>query len=76
MATKPPRQFLGFSRKTFTFLRDLGRHNDKAWFEAHRSAYEEHVLQPLRDLVSDVADFMLNQLESDTSVGSLPGVCW
>jgi uncharacterized protein (TIGR02453 family) len=53
------RQFQGFSRKTFTFLRDLGRHNDKAWFETHRSVYEEHVLTPLRDLVNDLADFML-----------------
>jgi uncharacterized protein (TIGR02453 family) len=59
MATTSERQFKGFSRQTFTFLRDLGRHNDKAWFEAHRSGYEQHVLQPLRDLVSDVADAML-----------------
>jgi uncharacterized protein (TIGR02453 family) len=53
------RQFEGFTRKTFTFLRDLERNNDKRWFEAHRAAYEEHVLKPLRDLVADVADFML-----------------
>ena len=51
--------FAGFSRRTFTFLRDLGRHNDKAWFESHRAEYEEQVLQPLRDLVDAVADFML-----------------
>jgi uncharacterized protein (TIGR02453 family) len=59
MVTTSDRQFQGFSRKTFTFLRDLGRHNDKAWFEAHRAAYEQHVLAPLRDLVNDMADFML-----------------
>ncbi len=59
MASKSERQFQGFSRKTFTFLRDLRRHNDKAWFEAHRSAYEEHALTPLRGLVDDLADFML-----------------
>lgn len=53
------RQFGGFSRKTFTFLRDLGRNNDKAWFEVHRTIYEEHVLEPLRNLVTDVADFVL-----------------
>jgi uncharacterized protein (DUF2461 family) len=52
-------RFQGFSRKTFTFLRDLGRHNDKAWLETHRSIYEEHVPAPLRDLVNDLADFML-----------------
>jgi uncharacterized protein (TIGR02453 family) len=59
MARKQQRQFHGFSRKTFTFLRDLGRNNDKAWFDAHRAVYEQHVLQPLRDLVSDTADSML-----------------
>ena len=56
---QPQRHFQGFSRRTFTFLRDLGRNNDKKWFEAHRSVYEQHVLQPLRDLVSDLTDFML-----------------
>ncbi len=58
-AASSERQFQGFSRRTFTFLRDLGRNNDKVWFEAHRAIYEQHVLQPLRDLVSDLADFML-----------------
>jgi uncharacterized protein (TIGR02453 family) len=59
MAARHERQFQGFSRKMFTFLRDLGRNNDKAWFDAHRGVYEEHVLQPLRDLVTDMGDFML-----------------
>jgi len=59
MTKKHEQEFRGFSRETFTFLRDLGRHNDKAWFETHRSLYEEHVLAPLRDLVSELADFML-----------------
>lgn len=59
MAPTAERHFQGFSRKTFTFLRDLGQHNDKAWFTAHRSDYEQHVLAPLRDLVNDLADFML-----------------
>jgi uncharacterized protein (TIGR02453 family) len=59
MTERSERQFQGFSRKTFTFLRDLGRNNDKAWFVAHRPVYEQHVLAPLRDLVNDLADFML-----------------
>ena len=72
MAPKSERRFQGFSRKTFTFLRDLGRNNDKAWFEAHRPVYEEHVLQPLRDLVSDLADSMLGidlSFEVEPAVG-------
>jgi len=59
MAPKSERQFQGFSRQTFVFLRDLGRNNDKKWFEAHRSVYEQHVLAPLRALVNDMADSML-----------------
>src|SRR4051812_1532209 len=38
--------FTGFGDGTFRFLRDLERHNDKAWFQDHRSVYEEEVLQP------------------------------
>ena len=72
MAPKSQRCFQGFSRKTFTFLRDIGRHNDKAWFEAHRAIYEQHVVQPLRDLVTDLADTMLDidlSFEVSPSVG-------
>src|SRR3954454_20053567 len=38
--------FSGFGDATFRFMRDLGRHNDKAWFQAHRSAYEDDLLEP------------------------------
>ena len=72
MTSNSQRRFQGFSRKTFAFLRDLGRNNDKAWFEAHRAVYEQHVLQPLRDLVGDLADFMLGidlSFEVEPAVG-------
>jgi len=38
--------FTGFSDATFRFLRDLERHNDKPWFDAHRSTYEDELLEP------------------------------
>jgi len=38
--------FSGFGDATFRFMRDLGRHNDKEWFQAHRSAYEDDLLEP------------------------------
>ncbi|MFL5790335.1 MAG: DUF2461 domain-containing protein [Actinomycetota bacterium] len=38
--------FTGFGDATFRFMRDLGRHNDKAWFQAHRAAYEDALLEP------------------------------
>jgi uncharacterized protein (DUF2461 family) len=62
------RRFTGFSRKSFQFLKNLKTHNDKAWFEAHRSDYEQTLLEPLRDLVTDLADFMLVQPQELLSI--------
>ncbi len=60
MSEKEGRKFKGFSPKTLKFLRGLKANNNKAWFQAHRTDYEEYVLQPLRDLVTDLGDFMLD----------------
>jgi uncharacterized protein (TIGR02453 family) len=38
--------FDGFSEDTFRFLEELRRNNDKAWFDAHRADYEQHVKEP------------------------------
>src|SRR5262245_5256019 len=55
----PPRSlstpgFGGFRPATFQFLRDLGRNNEKAWFEANRDRYEREVREPVRLLVESV----------------------
>jgi uncharacterized protein (TIGR02453 family) len=60
MIEKEERKFAGFSRKALKFLRGLKANNDKAWFQAHRADYEAYVLQPLRDLVTDLGDSMLD----------------
>ena len=44
-------QFSGFSKRTLTFLRQLKRHNDKQWFEEHRSDYERHFVAPAQAFV-------------------------
>ncbi len=44
-------RFGGFGPAAFQFLRDLGRHNEKAWFEANREVYEREVREPMRRLV-------------------------
>lgn len=54
------RQFQGFSPKAFRFLKEIRTHNEKAWFHAHRADYERHLLEPLRGLVTDLADCMLD----------------
>ena len=43
-----------FSPKSFTFLRALARHNDRAWFHAHKSDYETHVRGPFLQLIADL----------------------
>lgn len=59
MGDKEGGRFEGFSPKTLEFLRNLEANNNKAWFEAHRQEYQEHLLQPLQDLVVDLSGFML-----------------
>ena len=46
--------FQGFGPKTIKFLRDLGRHNEKVWFDAHRSEYEQFYLEPAKAFVEAV----------------------
>jgi uncharacterized protein (TIGR02453 family) len=47
-------QFTGFGAKTRKFLRDLGRNNEKAWFDAHRAEYEQYYLEPAKAFVEVV----------------------
>ena len=60
MVEDDERKFNGFSPRTLKFLRNLKANNSKSWFEAHREDYEQCVLGPLRDLVTDLGDFMLD----------------
>ncbi len=43
-----------FSAETFRFLKDLSSPRDKAWFEENRGRYEENLLSPLRQAVTDI----------------------
>ncbi len=52
--------FQGFSSRSLKFLRELRKNNNKTWFEKHRNDYEEYVLEPLRNLVTDLGEFMLD----------------
>ena len=60
MIEEDERRFNGFSPKTLKFLRGLKANNNKKWFKDHRADYERYVLGPMRDLVTDCADFMLD----------------
>jgi len=40
----------------FKFFKGLEKDNSKAYFEAHRAEYEEHVKEPFRELVQNRID--------------------
>ena len=46
--------FPGFRPAALAFLHDLGAHNTRPWFEAHRDTYEREVREPLALLVEEV----------------------
>jgi uncharacterized protein (TIGR02453 family) len=54
------RCFEGFSQKTLKFLKGLEANNNKKWFEAHKDEYQDYVLQPLRNIVTDLGEFILD----------------
>jgi uncharacterized protein (TIGR02453 family) len=43
-----------FTDKSLKFLRGLARHNERAWFLAHKADYETHVRAPFLALLSDL----------------------
>ncbi len=53
-----------FSDETLRFLSSLATNNNKPWFDAHRSAYEQHLLAPARAFV-EAAGEALRELAPD-----------
>ena len=43
-----------FTRAAMGFLRGIRKNNNKPWFEAHRADYEEHVREPMRELIGEM----------------------
>src|SRR5256885_6694102 len=43
-----------FTPRALSFFRQLARHNENPWFEAHRDEYETEVRQPMRKLIEDL----------------------
>lgn len=44
-----------FTPALFAFLRDLAAHNDRAWFQANKDRYLEHVQEPALAFIVDFA---------------------
>ncbi|MFT5660726.1 MAG: hypothetical protein ACI9TV_001368 [Sulfurimonas sp.] len=51
-------EFTGFGKKTLSFLKDIKKNNNKEWFEAHRSEYEELILNPSRAFVVEMGEHL------------------
>jgi len=51
----PPPPFAGFKPQALGFFRELANNQDRAWFAAHKAAYEEYVLAPMQSFVSAVS---------------------
>ncbi|MGI8944811.1 MAG: DUF2461 domain-containing protein [Thermoleophilaceae bacterium] len=43
-------------KQAIEFLRELERDNDRDWFKANRSRYDEHLLEPARALAGQLSD--------------------
>jgi uncharacterized protein (TIGR02453 family) len=52
-------EFKGFSKKTLPFLEAIRKNNNKEWFEAHRSEYEEYILNPSRIFVQEMGEHLM-----------------
>ena len=48
-----------FTRETFRFFKDLGRHNRKEWMDANRDRYQEALVQPFRRLLEELSPAVL-----------------
>ncbi len=43
-----------FTDRSFRFLHGLARHNERAWFHAHKAEYEAQVREPFQRLLGDL----------------------
>ncbi len=50
--------FNGFTEKSIVFLKDLAANNNKEWFENNRPVYEKHIMEPMRQLATDLGPFI------------------
>ena len=48
-------QFTGFSKKTFAFLGQLEKNNNREWFEENKQRYLNDVLDPALDFIATIA---------------------
>ena len=50
--------FKGFSKKTLPFLSAIKKNNNKEWFVAHKTEYEQLILNPSREFVVEMGEHL------------------
>ena len=50
-----PERFRGFGRETQEFLAGVDANNDKRWFDAHRTEYERHYVEPALAFIREIS---------------------
>ena len=50
--------FHGFHKKALPFLKKIRLNNNKEWFAAHKSEYEEYILNPSRSFVVEMGEHL------------------
>jgi uncharacterized protein (TIGR02453 family) len=61
--------FAGFPPEVVSFLSELGRNNNREWFNSHRDEYELVLLEPARDFVEAMGEELGPELNADPRVG-------
>ncbi len=51
--------FHGFTAESFLFFEELARNNQKAWFDANRARYDQHVIGTFRSLLETIKPALL-----------------
>ena len=61
--------FDGFPREAFGFFKQLARHNNREWFQAHKDEYERACREPMKQLVAalgaDPANTKITRINRD-----------
>ena len=54
--------FSGFPESGLQFLRALGEHNEREWFEAHRTAWDEQIIPAMLAWCGELAERLRDQM--------------
>lgn len=57
-----PTRFPGFPPETLQFLKDLKANNNREWFQANKSVYDEKVKAPMVELVLALGEVLQRSL--------------